>query len=47
MKYFISRGSPDSLSLVAGMPAGHAGFLEDLDKAVVQYLETCGSEEKR
>lgn len=47
LKYFISRGSPDSLSLVAGMPAGHAGFLEDLDKAVVQYLETCGSEEKR
>lgn len=46
LKYFISRGSPDNLSLVAGMPAGHAGFLEDLDKAVVQYLETCGSEEK-
>ena len=47
LKYFIARGSADSLSLVAGMPAGHAGFLEDLDKAVVQYLETCGSEEKR
>lgn len=45
LKYFISRGGPDSLSLVAGMPAGHAGFLEDLDKVVIQYLQTCGSEE--
>ena len=37
LKYFISR--------VSGLPSRPADFLDDLDKAVVQYLKTCGSEE--
>ena len=45
LKYFIARGSAESLSQVVGLPSRPADFLDDLDKAVVQYLETCGSEE--
>lgn len=45
LKYFIARGSAESLSQVAGLPSRPADFLDDLDKAVIQYLQTCGSEE--
>ena len=45
LKYFIARGSPDSLSQISGLPSRPADFLDDLDKAVIQYLQTCGSEE--
>lgn len=45
LKYFIARGSAESLSQVAGLPSRPSDFLDDLDKAVVQYLKTCGSEE--
>lgn len=45
MKYFIARGSAESLAQVSGLPSRPADFLDDLDKAVIQYLETCGSEE--
>ena len=45
LKYFIARGSAESLSQVAGLPSRPADFLVDLVKAVIQYLQTCGSEE--
>ena len=45
LKYFIARGSAESLSQVAGLPSRPADFLDDLDKEVIQYLQTCGSEE--
>ena len=45
LKYFIARGSPDSLSQISGLPSRPADFLDVLDKAVIQYLQTCGSEE--
>jgi|GEM_PF-1098413 len=45
LKYFIARGSAESLSQVAGLPSRPSDFLDDLDKAVIQYLQTCGSEE--
>lgn len=45
LKYFIARGSAESLSQVAGLPSRPADFLDDLDKAVIQYLQTCGNEE--
>lgn len=45
LKDFIARGSAESLSQVAGLPSRPADFLDDLDKAVIQYLQTCGSEE--
>lgn len=33
--------------MIAGLPPGNTDFLEELDKAVIQYLKTCGSEETR
>lgn len=45
LECFICRTSPDSLSLIAGLPAGKEDFLSELDKAVVTYLKTCGREE--
>lgn len=45
LKYFVARGSAESLSQVAGLPSRPADFLDDLDKAVTEYLMTCGSEE--
>lgn len=45
LKYFIARGSAESLAQVSGLPSRPADVLDDLDKAVVQYLKTCGSEE--
>lgn len=47
LKCLICHRSPDSLSMIAGLPPGNTDFLEELDKAVIQYLKTCGSEETR
>lgn len=47
LKCFIRHGTNGGGSLITGLPSGNIDFMDDLDRAVMEYMKTCGTEETR
>lgn len=45
LKCFIYHEAEGGRSMITGLPPEGIHFMDDLDKAVVEYMKTCGREE--